>query len=123
MKLLKAHVTPLCNYDVLAFLGDVAVERGAARDLRRDIKDYLQDKPASAQTPQAVEAFLERISAHKVSTQEKLMMVNLRPSTPAVMCAILEDYNVRFVEDDIVEMVEVVASTLPDPKGEQGDGE
>jgi len=120
MRLIKAHVTPLTNYDVLAFLEDVAKEKGAARDLRMDLRAYLQATPAASQSAEAIDRFLEASRHWSVSTQEKLMIVNLKPDQPVTLSTVFEDYNTRFDGEDLERMVQDIAATL-DP--EEADGQ
>ncbi|CAM9736072.1 unnamed protein product, partial [Ectocarpus sp. 12 AP-2014] len=68
---------------------------------------YLSKMPAAHETREAVSACWRALSEHelfcRLTTPEKLQMINHRPSQPVAVHLMIEDCHRRFRDDEVVE--------------------
>ncbi|XP_050373475.1 uncharacterized protein LOC126791113 [Argentina anserina] len=124
MKILKADVGALNNFEVLDFLRS----RGASNnDIGRlkvkpseyKVFEYLDYTPAGTQTKESVEEFKEKCKQYDLGNDKILNIINTMPASVVEIIAIVEDN-----ADELVELVvEVLNPAAASPKPEAGNGE
>ncbi|KAI5430713.1 hypothetical protein KIW84_035066, partial [Lathyrus oleraceus] len=125
MKILEANVSALTNFEVLDFIR----AKGASKDPTRVIAkvamseykvyDYLVNTAAGSQTRESVKEYLTSIKKHELSQAEVLNVLNIRPAAEVELFHIIEDCTVRFPDEEIAEIVELVEKTLPARSNEE----
>ncbi|XP_050367062.1 uncharacterized protein LOC126785418 [Argentina anserina] len=124
MKILKADVGALSNFEVLEFLRS----RGASNNDIGQLKvkpseykvfEYLDNTPAGTQTKESVEEFKEKCKQYDLGNDKILNIINTMPASVVEIFAIVEDN-----ADELVELVaEVLTPAAASPKPEAGNGE
>ncbi|CAM9396888.1 unnamed protein product [Ectocarpus fasciculatus] len=80
---------------------------GGALAAEEATERYLSNKPPAHQTREAVSACWRALSEHehfcRLTTPEKLQMINHRPSQPVAVHLMIEDCHRRFRGDELVE--------------------
>ncbi|XP_058739461.1 uncharacterized protein LOC131611457 [Vicia villosa] len=119
MKILEANVSALTNFEVLDFIRG----KGASKDPTRVIAKvamteykvygYLVNTAAGSQTRESVNEYLTSIKRHELSEAEVLNVLNIRPAAEVELFHIIKDCTVRFPDEEIAEIVELVGKTLP----------
>ncbi|KAM5552812.1 hypothetical protein ABKV19_025167 [Rosa sericea] len=113
MKILKADVGALDNFEVLEFLKSKGASKNdlsrVARVTQSEYKvfDYLVDTPAGTHTRESVEEFKEKCRQYGLGNDKILNIINTRPASVVEIYAI--------VEDNADELVELVAEVLTPP--------
>ncbi|XP_058736750.1 uncharacterized protein LOC131609111 [Vicia villosa] len=125
MKILEANVSALTNFEVLDFIRS----KGASKDPTRVIAkvamseykvyDYLVNTAAGSQTRESVKEYLTSIKQHELSEAEVLNVLNIRPAAEVELFHIIEDCTIRFPDEQIAEIVELVEKTLPAPSNKE----
>lgn len=144
MKILESQNAVLSNYEVYQHLVDhkktlKQKQRKGPGNLNTLIKEvlaYLQTPPSplakQEQThrygPDVAARLLERLASANLGQDlakgEVLMILNLRPSSIAVLSTVIEDMEERFSDDEQTVILEVIAEVLgrdePAAAGEGG---
>ncbi|PRQ36093.1 putative RNA polymerase II, Rpb4 [Rosa chinensis] len=121
MKILKADVGALDNFEVLEFLKSKGASKNdlsrVARVTQSEYKvfDYLVDTPAGTHTRESVEEFKEKCRQYDLGNDKILNIINTRPASVVEIYAIMEDN-----ADELVELVAEVLTppTVASPKPE-----
>ncbi|KAL6532362.1 hypothetical protein OROGR_014332 [Orobanche gracilis] len=116
--LLESSAGALTNFEIL----DLLRSRGAGTDLSRVIAsvspseykvfDYLEQTAACNQTRDVIAKFVAECKIYDLAKAEILNVVNIRPSSPVELYAIIEEFESR-MEDKIDEVVETIRRILP----------
>ncbi|XP_078165888.1 uncharacterized protein LOC144560538 [Carex rostrata] len=140
MKIEKANVGGLTNFEVFDFLRS----RGATSDpmgclgsvapSECKVFEYLNRTPACTQTRESVNEFLVKADKFKITTSEKLNIVNLVPRGQPELYGMIKDCEKRLVkteeqivngkkemvpvEDHAQELLELVEEVFPQPSEE-----
>ncbi|KAK7281332.1 hypothetical protein RIF29_09214 [Crotalaria pallida] len=119
--LLQANAGALTNFEVLDFFR----AKGASKDPTRVIAkvaqseykdyDYLVNSAACSQSRQNINEFLENVKKYALAKAEILNVLNTRPASPVELFPIIEDYEARFLDEVLQEIIELVKKTLPPP--------
>ncbi|CAM9673006.1 unnamed protein product [Pylaiella littoralis] len=82
-------------------------DSGGAQAAGEAVERYLSNMPAAHQTREAVSACWRALSEHqyfcRLTTPEKLQMINHRPRQPVAVHLMIEDCHRRFRDDELVE--------------------
>ena len=82
------------------------------------MKDYF-DKQAphvQLQSEESVEKFLALINDYKLTKIEKLMILNSRPSSLALLHILIEEHEDRFTLDEMQMLLNYVKESFPVPE-------
>ncbi|KAI3917785.1 hypothetical protein MKW92_053920 [Papaver armeniacum] len=110
MKVKKANAGALTNLEVLNFLR----ARGASTDPTRVIA------PVSPSEYQRINEFLKSCEKYKLAKAEKLNIINIRPATLVEIDPIIEECQDRLNEEQVEELVELIANLFPRPPKPEG---
>ncbi|KAI3911127.1 hypothetical protein MKX01_039730 [Papaver californicum] len=126
MKVKKANAGALTNLEVLNFLR----ARGASADPTRviasvspseyQVYDYLVETAACNQTQENINEFLKSCEKFKLAKAEKLNIINIRPSTQVEIDPIIEECQKRLKDEQVEELVELIANLFPPPPKPEG---
>ncbi|KAI3883888.1 hypothetical protein MKX03_017352 [Papaver bracteatum] len=126
MKVKKANAGALTNLEVLNFLR----ARGASTDPTRviapvspseyQVYDYLVETAACNQTQENINEFLNSCEKYKLAKAEKLNIINIRPATLVEIDPIIEECQDRLNEEQVEELVELIANLFPPPPKPEG---
>ncbi|KAL5057454.1 hypothetical protein RYX36_029058 [Vicia faba] len=83
------------------------------------VYDYLVNTAAGSQTRESVKEYLTSIKRHELSEAEVLNVLNIRPAAEVELFHIIEDCTIRFPDEQIAEIVELVEKTLPAPPNKE----
>ncbi|XP_048507710.1 DNA-directed RNA polymerase III subunit RPC9 isoform X2 [Athalia rosae] len=114
----KACVGYLSNYEVLDILQGARSNRQHRKPhnqlatITYQTIRYLEDTPCKKQTPATISSFLKAVEALKLTKCEKLMLLNLCPSTALEIQLVIEDSEERLTEDEVSSLLQVIASHL-----------
>ncbi|KAK3190127.1 hypothetical protein Dsin_029688 [Dipteronia sinensis] len=127
MKILEANAGALTNFEVL----DLLRSRGASKDATRvlaqiaqsefeeyllavfQVYDHLEESISRNQTRLKINEFVEKCKRFKLAKAEVLNIINVRPSSPAEIFAIIEQAESRFEDEQLQELVDLVTEVLP----------
>ncbi|OAA67217.1 calcitonin protein-related peptide-receptor component protein [Niveomyces insectorum RCEF 264] len=129
MKILEAQNALLTNYEVYQFLVErneqLARQKHARRrgpgnleTLARELLQYFRSPPAPlSQEPltystEAVAQLVERLRGYDLAKGEMLMLLNMRPQTPAQLHACIEEVEGRLSEEQQSAILDIVAEVL-----------
>ncbi|EFX03699.1 calcitonin gene-related peptide-receptor component protein [Grosmannia clavigera kw1407] len=130
MKVLEAQNAILTNYEVCHFLAKRSERQGREKHGRRrgannnfetlvqEVLQYLRAPPGPlSQQPtqysaEAIGRVVERLRGYDLAKGELVMLINMRPQTPAQLHACIEEVEGRLSEDQQSEVLDVVAEVL-----------
>ncbi|XP_049932119.1 uncharacterized protein LOC116249222 isoform X1 [Nymphaea colorata] len=121
MKIKEKKSGILTNFEVLEHLKS----RGATLDpfgslsmARRSeckVFDYLAQTSAATQTRERISEFLQRSEKYKLTSAEKVQVINLSPSRPVELdgVMIVPEVENRMTDDEVNEFLNLVVELLP----------
>ncbi|KAJ1344381.1 hypothetical protein BSLG_001038 [Batrachochytrium salamandrivorans] len=121
MNTVQVNSALLCDSEVLRFLQESTKRRSSKQkrqtfqDLRTveyEVTGYLSELPCSSQTEEQVSSFLVALETWPLTKAEKLQLLNLRPTSLIEIGALVEEC-VRFTEDKLEELLQVLDATVP----------
>ncbi|KIH94683.1 hypothetical protein SPBR_03776 [Sporothrix brasiliensis 5110] len=126
MKILEAQNALLSNYEVYQFLAERQERLGKQKQNRRRgpgnletlIHEYFRSPPGPLSqqpvtySPEAVTKVVERLHSYDLAKGELLMVLNMRPQTPAQLHACIEEVEGRLTEEQQSEILDIVAQVL-----------
>ncbi|KAK4855706.1 hypothetical protein QYF36_010059 [Acer negundo] len=119
MKILEANAGALTNFEVLDFLRSRGASKDATRVLAQialsefKVYDHLEESISRNQTRLKINEFVEKCKRFKLAKAEVLNIINVRPSSPAEIFAIIEQAESRFETEQLQELVDLVTEVLP----------
>ncbi|CAK7217378.1 hypothetical protein SBRCBS47491_003143 [Sporothrix bragantina] len=141
MKILEAQNALLSNYEVYQFLAERQERLGKQKQNRRrgpgnletlihELLQYFRSPPGPlSQQPttysaDAVTKLVERLRGYDLAKGELIMILNMRPATPAQLHACIEEVEGRLNEDEQSQILDIVAEVLghfPVEEGAEGE--
>ncbi|ERS96324.1 hypothetical protein HMPREF1624_07234 [Sporothrix schenckii ATCC 58251] len=129
MKILEAQNALLSNYEVYQFLAERQERLGKQKQNRRrgpgnletlihELLQYFRSPPGPLSqqpvtySPEAVTTVVERLHRYDLAKGELLMVLNMRPQTPAQLHACIEEVEGRLTEEQQSEILDIVAEVL-----------
>ncbi|KAI8922791.1 HRDC-like protein [Entophlyctis helioformis] len=114
----------LSNYEVLTLMktnfakhNSTAPRQSAfIQDLRTieyEVIKYLEASPVAGQSPDQIQGALAELKSWKLTKAEKLMLINLRPTTRVEVSAVLEECETRLNDDELGQLLEILDRHLP----------
>ncbi|KAG8230685.1 hypothetical protein J437_LFUL010762 [Ladona fulva] len=119
METVKANAAVLCNYEVLTLLEDLRKQpkignrKNQLATVAYETTKYLKGTPCCNQTPESIQNFLKAVAPFGLTKAEKLMLVNLRPSTPVEIQLVIEESEERMTDAQVEQLLEVIGQHLP----------
>ncbi|KAK4115788.1 hypothetical protein N656DRAFT_400701 [Canariomyces notabilis] len=148
MKILESQNALLSNYEVYQHIIDQRKKSkaqdgrrlpGNAHHIMKEVLAYLRQKPSplekqeetQAYSPEVIPRLLEKIREANLPSDltkgEVLSILNLRPTSVAVLSTAIEDMEERFSEEEQNRVVDIIVEVLgrddPEHEAEQGEGE
>lgn len=140
MKILEAQNAILTNYEVYQFLSErndkSAREKHSRRrgpgnleTLAREIMQYFRIPPGplsqqpSLYSAEAITRVVERLRSYDLAKGEMVMLINIRPQTPAQLHACIEEVETRLSEDQQSTILDILAEELGQFPVEEGEVE
>eukprot|EP01018_Ginkgo_biloba_P000677 Gb_08495 [translate_table: standard] len=121
MRVKEADAGLLSNFEVLNLLRSKGATQdplgsfGSATKSECKVFDYLVQSAASNQTRESVDDFLTKTEKYSLTKAERIQVLNLRPSTVVEIHLIVEDLEERLADSTVVELLEIIKTTLPPP--------
>jgi len=120
MEVTDATSANLSNYEVLQLLhnlkdNDNRKQFGSLATIKYKTVKYLESSPCSSQSDEIISTFLKAVSNFNLTKAEKLMLLNLRPSTEVEIQLIVTESEERLTEEQIQQLLQVISETLPEP--------
>ncbi|KAK4038116.1 RNA polymerase Rpb4-domain-containing protein [Parachaetomium inaequale] len=132
MKILESQNALLSNYEVYQHITDQRKRNkaqnrrvpGNAHHVMTEVVTYLGEKPSplekqeetQAYSPAAITRLLEKLREANLSSEltkgELLSILNLRPSSSALLSTAIEDMEERFSEEEHNKIVDIIAEVL-----------
>ncbi|EPE06274.1 rna polymerase iii subunit c17 [Ophiostoma piceae UAMH 11346] len=134
MKILEAQNALLSNYEVYEFLAErqdrLAKQQKQNRrrgpgNLETLIREYFRSPPGPLSeqpvkySADAVTSLVERLSSYDLAKGELIMILNMRPATPAQLHACIEEVESRLSEEQHSEILDIVADVLGHPPAQE----
>ncbi|XP_011646551.1 DNA-directed RNA polymerase III subunit RPC9 [Pogonomyrmex barbatus] len=124
MKVIKGNWnTLLSNYEVLDILQNTKSYKKQKMNQLATITyqtiKYLEDTPCKKQNPEKIREFLKAMEPIKLTKAEKLMLLNLCPTTPLEIQLMVEESEERLSEEEVETVLRIVA----DVRGDEQDVE
>ncbi|KAL9239667.1 hypothetical protein vseg_013969 [Gypsophila vaccaria] len=130
MKILKANAGPLTNFEVYDFL----LKKGASTDpaqrvmtklrlFELQVFDYLVERPASSQTRESINEFMEKYKEFNLAKAEVVNIINIRPIDVVELVPCIEEYEKRMDDDRLGKLQNMVDTVLPPPPPRNSDTE
>ncbi|CAK7198893.1 hypothetical protein SEUCBS139899_001561 [Sporothrix eucalyptigena] len=140
MKILEAQNALLSNYEVYQFLEERQERLGKQKQNRRrgpgnletlihELLQYFRSPPGPlSQQPttysaDAVTKLVEQLRGYDLAKGELIMILNMRPQTPAQLHACIEEIEGRLSEDEQSKILDIVAEVLGQFPVEEEEGE
>lgn len=127
MKILVENAGTLTNFEVLDFLKS----RGAAKDPTRvlaplapsefKVYDNLAKSVAASQTRESINEFVDKCKPYKLTKNEIVNIINIRPPSEAEIFPLIENIEERIGSGE--ELVELVTQVFPVEEQETKTGE
>ena len=128
MEVLKECSAYLSNYEVLDILQNIKankkqkMKQNQLATITYQTVRYLEETPCKNQSPEKIKNFLKATEPFKLTKCEKLTLLNLCPKTPLEIQLIVEDSEDRLTEEEVMSLLQVVASYLGDDQLDDKDG-
>ncbi|XP_035691818.1 DNA-directed RNA polymerase III subunit RPC9-like [Branchiostoma floridae] len=131
MEVVNDQAAMLSNYEVFSLLKEIE-SKGKKKKSRAqqnlatityETLKYLSNTPCTLQNPEMVAEFMEALGPYNLTKAEKLQLLNHRPSSAVEIQLIIEESEERLTEEQIDELLQLVADKLPDPNAPEGGGE
>lgn len=132
MEVINDNAALLSNYEVLTLLSDIQAGRGQKKPdkslqqlatITYEAVKYLENKPCKSQTPEIIEQFMRDIQSYNLTKAEKVGLLNQFPTTAVEIQLIVEESEERLTEEQIYELLEVIAKYSPSKPSEEEDME
>ncbi|KAL2258140.1 hypothetical protein VTK26DRAFT_8676 [Humicola hyalothermophila] len=147
MKILESQNALLSNYEVYKHIVDLRARNkaqgrrvpGNVHHVMNEVMTYLKEKPSplekqeekqsynAAVIPRLLEQLREANLPSELTKGELLQILNLRPTSSALLSTAIEDMEERFTEDEQNRIVDIIVGVLgrdDEPEGAEGmDGE
>ncbi|XP_067678739.1 DNA-directed RNA polymerase III subunit RPC9-like [Haliotis asinina] len=139
MEVINESKSMLSNFEVLSLLTDIQTGKGQRKPNKHqqnlatityEAVKYLEGTPCKLQDAESIQKFMDAIKPFKLTRAEKLQLLNHRPSTAVEIQIMIEESEERLTEDQIYELLDLLAKYLPSDKEEEmeqdeedGDGE
>lgn len=119
MEIVNSNSSQLSNYEVLKHLQQL--KDGRKKDKRQgqlatityETLRYLENTPCNQQTPETITACLKALERFNLSKNEKLMIINLPPTTALEIQLMIEESEERLTEEQVNEILQIVAQHFP----------
>ena len=128
MEVVNHDAGMLSNYEVYTLLQEAQTKlskiKGPNRRLQNlatiayETNKYLSETPCKMQSRRIIEDFLMALGPFKLTRAEKLQLLNLRPTTAVEVHLIVEECEERLTEEQVDDLIKVVAEKLPGPADE-----
>ncbi|GFN94088.1 DNA-directed RNA polymerase iii subunit rpc9 [Plakobranchus ocellatus] len=113
----------LCNFEVLSLLRDIQAGRGQKKPNKHQtnlatityetIQCLEKSWPCAGHTAEGVTAAMVALAPFSLTAAEKLQLINHRPSTAVEIQLMVEESEERLSEEQVDELLEVLATHLP----------
>jgi len=130
MEIVNESAALLSNFEVLALLKDISSGKNGQRKPGKKEKNvatitystlkYLEKTPCGEQSTEAISKFMLALKPFRLTRAEKLQLLNLRPSSAVEIQLIIEESEERLSEEEIDDLLEVVASCFPAAQSSEG---
>ncbi|KAK5640962.1 hypothetical protein RI129_009509 [Pyrocoelia pectoralis] len=119
MEIVNSNSSQLSNYEVLKHLQQL--KDGRKKDKRQgqlatityETLRYLENTPCNQQTPETITTCLKALERFNLSKNEKLMIINLPPTTALEIQLMIEESEERLTEEQVNEILVIVAEHFP----------
>jgi len=120
MEVIDSTSANLSNYEVLQLLqnlkdNDNRKQFGSLATIKYKTVKYLESSPCSPQSDEVIATFLKAVHKFNLTKAEKLVLLNLRPTTEVEIQLIVTESEERLTEEQIQELLQVIVETLPEP--------
>ncbi|XP_014681313.1 PREDICTED: DNA-directed RNA polymerase III subunit RPC9-like isoform X2 [Priapulus caudatus] len=133
MEVKSENTLLLSNYEVYSLLKELQSSEKGGKKMRKLQKHlatisyetikYLEKTPCSQQDAQLVRAFLTAVQPFRLTKAEKLQLLNQRPTTAVEIQLLIEESEERLSEQEIEQLLTIVATTLPGSEPSEQDME
>jgi len=118
MEVIDSTAANLSNYEVLQLLqnlrdNDSRKQLGSLATIKYKTVKYLESSPCANQSDDIVATFLKAVQKFNLTKSEKLVLLNLRPTTEVEIQLIITESEDRLTEEEIQELLTVIEETLP----------
>lgn len=123
MEVCSGNHAMLCNFEVLSLLRDIQAGRGQKRPNKyqtnlatityETIQCLEKSWPSAGQKAEGVAAAMEALAPFGLTAAEKLQLINHQPTTPVEIQLMVEESEERLTEEQVEELLEVLATHLP----------
>ena len=129
MEVVNESSAMLSNYEVFSLLNDIQLGQNGQRKPSKHQKHlatisystlkYLEKTPCKDQSADTVTKFMQALAPFSLTKAEKLQLLNLRPSTAVEIQLIIEESEERLTEEQIEQLLDIIASELGGGGGEE----
>ena len=132
MEVCSENHAMLCNFEVLSLLRDIQAGRGQKKPNKHQtnlatityetIQCLEKSWPCAGHTAEGVAAAMAALAPFGLTAAEKLQLINHRPSTAVEIQLMVEESEERLTEEQVEQLLEVLATHLPQEDDEQEEG-
>ncbi|KAK9737435.1 RNA polymerase Rpb4 [Popillia japonica] len=116
MEIVNANVATLCNYEVMTHLQKMKDTRkkqtGQLATITYETIRYLEGTPCQTYTSNNVIECLKALEQFNITKNEKLMIINIPPTTALEIQLIVEESEERLTEQHVEEILKICAKYL-----------
>ncbi|KAI9006178.1 HRDC-like protein [Gaertneriomyces semiglobifer] len=125
MEVLQLRDSHLPNAELFWFLNEVQQQLLASEtgftdtklqplaEIEQEVRQYLGETPASAQTPEQLQQFKQLIQPYGLMKAEELNILNIRPKNLSELWPLIEQCERRLTEEQQAELVAKITELLP----------
>lgn len=129
MEVIAENAGLLSNLEVYMLLKDIRAGQVNKQKLHKsqhnlatityETVKYLERSPCGQQTPENVASFMKAMKNFNLTKAEKLQLLNHRPTSAVEIQLMIEESEERLTEEQIYQLLSVIAASLPGPEPEQ----
>ncbi|XP_023218100.1 DNA-directed RNA polymerase III subunit RPC9-like [Centruroides sculpturatus] len=126
MEVIKERSAILSNYEVYSLLKKLQEKRHMKHQknlatITYETIQYLEQTSCTHQNEEVIGEFLKALQPFNLTKVEKLQLLNHRPATLVEIQLLIEESEERLTEEQMQEILEVVARFLPGGQDEEQD--
>ncbi|CAG9864916.1 unnamed protein product [Phyllotreta striolata] len=127
MEIVTNNCAALSNYEVLKHLQVIKdskrKHKGQLATITYETLRYLENTPVGEQTSDSIRECMKSLSAFNLNKTELLMIINSPPITALEIQLIVEDSEERLSEDQVQQILVILANHFPHIVKEQSDND
>ncbi|XP_059480348.1 DNA-directed RNA polymerase III subunit RPC9 [Neocloeon triangulifer] len=122
MEIVPDEEVLLSNFEVLQILKESQSTTGVKNrkdplaTIRYETLEYFKRSPCYVQNEECIKSLVTALKPYKLTKREFLSILNSRPTAPADLAPLLNESEDHITDENMTEIVQLIAEILPAPK-------